>query len=71
MSLWCRLLPQVEMRLNMVRLCQSNSKMPIYTALEEEFNYNKILLTLLGTKVINFKLSSTRQLELCIEHVHR
>ena len=61
LNLWCRLLPQAEITLNMVRPCRSNPKMSAYTALEGEFNYNKTPLTPLGAKVIAFKPPGARQ----------
>jgi len=38
MNLWCRLLPQVEMTLNMLRPCRINPRISAYTSLEGEFN---------------------------------
>jgi hypothetical protein len=61
MNLWCRLLPQSEMTLNMLRPCRFNPKMSAYTALEGEFDYNKTPLAPLGSKVIAFKPPGVRQ----------
>ena len=61
MNLWCRLLPQAEMTLNMLRPCRSNPKMSACTALEGEFDYNKTPLVPLGSKVLAFKPPGVRQ----------
>ena len=61
MNLWCRLLPQSEMTLNMLRPCRFNPKMSAYTALEGEFDYNSTPLAPLGSKVIAFKPPGVRQ----------
>ena len=52
MNLWCRLLPQAEMILNMLRLCRINPRMSVYTSLEREFTYNSTLLAPLGSQII-------------------
>ena len=51
-SLWCRLLKQAEMTLNMVRPCRVNPRMSAYTALEGEFTCNDTPLAPLGSMVI-------------------
>ena len=61
MNLWCRLLPQAEMTLNMFRPCRMNPKMSAYTALEGEYNYVKNSLTPLGAKVIAFNHPNNRK----------
>ena len=55
MNLWCRLLQQTEMALNMVRPYRFNPKMSACTTLEGEFDCNKTPLAPLGSKVITFK----------------
>ena len=60
LSLWCHLLPQTEMTLNMLRLCRLNPKLSAYTALEGEFSYNHTLLVPLGAKVIVHDLHDKR-----------
>ena len=60
MNLWCRLLPQAEMTLNMLRPCRMNPRMSAYTALEGEYNYLKNPLTPLGAKVIAFSHPNNR-----------
>ena len=61
MNLWCRLLPQAEMTLNMLRPCRMNPKMSAYTALEGEYNYVKNPLTPLRAKVIAFNHPNNRK----------
>lgn len=39
--LWCRLIQQAEMTLNMLRPCRTNPKLSAYTALEGEFNFER------------------------------
>jgi len=60
MSLWCRLLKQAEMTLNMVRPCRINPRMSAYTSLEGEFNYNNTPLAPLGSMIIAGDSASTR-----------
>jgi hypothetical protein len=50
--LWCRLIPQVVMTLNMLRTSRINPKLSAYTQLFGSFDYNKTLLAPLGTKVV-------------------
>ena len=44
MILWCRLLLLAEITLNITRLCRTNPRILLYTALEGEFTCNDILL---------------------------
>jgi hypothetical protein len=50
--LWCRLIPQVVMTLNMLRTSHINPKLSAYTQLFGSFDCNKTLLTPLGTNVV-------------------
>ena len=40
LHLWCKLLPQSELTLNLVRPCRYNPKLSAYEALEGNFSYN-------------------------------
>ena len=60
MSLWCRLLKQAEMTLNIVRPCRINPRMSACAALEGEFNYNNTPLAPLGCMIISDDNVSTR-----------
>ena len=59
MSLWCRLLKQAEITLNMVRPCRTNPRMSAYTSLEGEFNCNNTPLAPLGSIIIAGDSAST------------
>ena len=61
LHLWCKLLPQAEMTLNMVRPCRSNPKLSAYSSLEGEFSYKYTPLAPLGAKVIGLDCPTTRQ----------
>ena len=50
--LWCKLLHQVEMTLNMVRPCWTNPKLSAHAALEGEYSYNHTSIAPLGAQVI-------------------
>ena len=52
LHLWCKLLPQTELTLNIVRPCRFNPKLSAYEALEGNFSYNHTPLAPLGAKVI-------------------
>ena len=52
LHLWCKLLPQSELTLNLVRPCRYNPKLSAYEALEGNFSYNHTPLAPLGSKVI-------------------
>ena len=52
LHLWCKLLPQSELTLNLVRPCRYNPKLSAYEALEGNFSYNHTPLVPLGSKVI-------------------
>ena len=52
MKLWCSLIPQSEMTLNMVRPCRFNPLMSAHTALEGEFQYADTPLAPLGSLAI-------------------
>ena len=48
--LWCKLLLQAEMTLNLVRPCRFNPKLSAYESLEGSFSYNRTPLAPLGSK---------------------
>eukprot|EP00957_Ditylum_brightwellii_P130206 9932652-Ditylum_brightwellii.AAC.1 len=48
MHLWCRLLPQVCMTLNLLRPCRLNPKLSAYFSLEWMHDYNVHPVTLFG-----------------------
>ena len=52
MSMWCRLLKQSEMTINMVSPCRLNPRMSAYAALEGEFNCSDTPLVPLGSNII-------------------
>ena len=53
--LWCRIIDQGEMTLNMLRPCRTNPRMSACTALEGEFNYERTPLAPPGMKGIIHK----------------
>ena len=50
--LWCKLLLQAELTLNLVRPCRFNPKLSAYESLEGSFSYNRTPLAPLGSKII-------------------
>ena len=52
MHLWCRLIPQAKMALNMLIPCRRNPTMSEHTAIEGQFEFKKIPLTTPGIKVV-------------------
>ena len=50
--LWCKLLPQAELTLNLTRPCRFNPKLSACEALEGSFSYNRTPLAPLGAKII-------------------
>ena len=52
MILWCRLLPQATMTLNMMRQPRFHSSLSDYQELMRVFDYNKTPIVLVGVKVI-------------------
>ena len=52
LNLWCKLLEQTEMTLNMLRLCRCNPKLSAYTTMEGEFSHNHTPIAPVGSKVI-------------------
>jgi hypothetical protein len=50
--LWCRLIPQIVMTLNMLRTLHINPKLSAYSQLFGHFDYNKTPLAPLRTKVV-------------------
>ncbi len=60
MHLWCRLLNQANITLNMLRPSQRNPKVSAYTMLEGNFDFNKTPMAPPGTKVIVHEKSGQR-----------
>ena len=58
--LWCRLIQQAEMMLNMLRPCGTNPKLSAHAALEGEFNFERTPLAPPGMKVIMHKKPGKR-----------
>ena len=61
MQLWCDLLPRVEMTVNLLRQAQTNNKLSAYTVLEGAYNFNKVPLAPLGSKVFLYQDPKTRR----------
>ena len=60
MQLWCELLQQAEISINLLRSSCKNPKLSAYALLEGEFNFNKTPLAPPGTKAIVFSDLDTR-----------
>ena len=58
--LWCRIIGQGEMTLNMLRPFRATSRMSAYTTLEGEFNYERTPIASPGMKVIINKKPGNR-----------
>ena len=52
LHLWCKILPQASLTLNLLRQSRMNPKLSGYAQLHGEFNPNATPLSLPGTKVI-------------------
>ena len=63
--LWCRLIKKGEMKLSMLRQCRTNPRMSAYIDLEGEFNYERMLFSPPGMKVIIHKKPNKRSLWAC------
>ena len=51
-NMWCQLIPQATMKLNMMISCRRNPTMLAHTVLERQFDFSKTPLTPPGIKVI-------------------
>ena len=60
LQLWCYLLIQAEMTLNMLRTSLSDPSKSAYKALEGTFNYNKTPLAPPGTKTLIYEVAARR-----------
>ena len=49
---WDRLLPQIELTLNLLRVSHVNPKLSAYAYLNGQFDYNRTPLVPMGTRVI-------------------
>ena len=54
LQLWCEILPQSEITLNLLRRAQCNNKLSAYAVLEGKFNFDKMPLAPPGTKALVF-----------------
>ena len=54
MQLWCELLQQAEISINLLRSSRKNPKLSAYALLKGEFNFNKTPLAPPGTKALVF-----------------
>ena len=61
MHMWCQLIPQATMTLNMMIPCQKKLNMLAHTAIEGQFNFNKPPLAPPGIKVIVHKKPQQRK----------
>ena len=52
MHLWCRLLPQATLTLNMLQASRQHPRISAYTVLEGVFDFNQTSLAPPGTKVV-------------------
>ena len=60
MQIWCELLQQAEISINLLRSSHKNPKSSAYALLEGEFNFNKTPLAPPGTKALVFSDPDTR-----------
>ena len=61
MHLWCRLIPQATMTLNMLRSCRHNIKLSAYEALDGAYSYDATPLAPPGCKVIAHETPAQRK----------
>ena len=61
LSNWCRLLPQAELTLNLLRASRLNPKLSAYAQLEGTFDFTRTPLAPPGTRVIIHEKPTTRQ----------
>ena len=60
-SLWCRLLPQVDISVNIVRKCRQNPLMFAWTAMEGEYHFDSTPIAPPGTEILMHKKPGRRQ----------
>ena len=60
LQLWCELLPQAEISLNLLRRARCNNKLSAYAVYNGEFNFDKTPLAPPGTKALVFEDPSVR-----------
>ena len=60
MQLWCELLQQCEITLNLLRASRRNPKLSAYAILEGEFNFNKTPLAPPGSKALVYEDTKLR-----------
>eukprot|EP00957_Ditylum_brightwellii_P045067 3418327-Ditylum_brightwellii.AAC.1 len=52
MNLWCRLVAQAEISVNLLQQCRRQPKLSAYTAVWGKFDYNRTPLALTGSRII-------------------
>ena len=57
---WCRLIPQIDLSVNIVRPCRQNPFLSAWTALEGEFHFDATPLAPPGTEMLLHERSSRR-----------
>ena len=60
MQLWCRVLQQAELTLNLLRLSRLNPKLSAYAHLEGAFDFNRTPLVPPGVKILVYERPSQR-----------
>ena len=60
LHLWCRLLPQAELTLNLIRTSRLNPKLSAYAQIHGQFDYNRTPIIPAGTRVIVFENAAQR-----------
>ena len=61
MQLWCDLLEQAQLTINLLRQARVNNKLSAYAILEGTYNFNKVPLAPPGTRTLVFKDNSNRR----------
>ena len=60
LHLWCRLLPQAEITLNLLRTSRINPNLSAHAQVHGQFNYNQNPIAPLGTRVIVYEIAAQR-----------
>ena len=60
LHLWCRLIPQAEVTLNLLHTSRLNPKLLAYAQVQGQFDYNRTPITPPGTRVIVYKNAAQR-----------
>ena len=62
LHIWCFLLPEASLTLNLLQKSRMNPKLSGYSQLHEEFNYNVTQLSLPGTQVFIHENPTVREI---------